>query len=61
MLDHAGHPAAAVALTFPAAEVDAAGREVLAARVARAAAQVAQRIRGGGVAGAGGRSVAPAP
>jgi DNA-binding IclR family transcriptional regulator len=46
VLDHAGHPAASVALTFPADEVDAAGREQLAARVARAAAQVAQRIRG---------------
>ena len=46
VLDHAGHPAASVALTFPAAEVDADGRAVLAGRVARAAAQVAQRIRG---------------
>ncbi len=47
VLDHAGHPAASVALTFPAAEVDADGRAVLAwRRVARAAAQVAQRIRG---------------
>ena len=46
VLDHAGHPAASIALTFPAAEVDAPGRAVLAARVARAAAQVAQRIRG---------------
>ena len=46
VLDHAGHPAASVALTFPAAEVDDQGRAELAARVARAAAQVAQRIRG---------------
>ena len=46
VLDHAGHPAASVALTFPASEVDAEGRAVLAGRVARAAAQVAQRIRG---------------
>ena len=46
MLDHAGHPAASVALTFPAAEVDADGRAELAERCARAAAQVAQRIRG---------------
>jgi DNA-binding IclR family transcriptional regulator len=46
VLDHAGHPAASVALTFPAEEVDAAGRAALAARVTRAAAQVAQRIRG---------------
>jgi len=46
VLDHAGHPAASVALTFPAEEVDARSREELAARVTRAAAQVAQRIRG---------------
>jgi len=46
VLDHAGHPAASVALTFPAAEVDAADRAALAGRVARAAGQVAQRIRG---------------
>lgn len=46
VLDHAGHPAASVALTFPAAEVGADGRAELAERVARAAAQVAQRIRG---------------
>jgi DNA-binding IclR family transcriptional regulator len=46
VLDHAGHPAASIALTFPAGEVDAPGRAELAARVVRAAAQVAQRIRG---------------
>jgi len=46
VLDHAGHPAASVALTFPAAEVPDEARAELAARVARAAAQVAQRIRG---------------
>jgi DNA-binding IclR family transcriptional regulator len=46
VLDHAGLPAASVALTFPAAEVSGAAREELAERVARAAAQVAQRIRG---------------
>ena len=46
VLDHAGHPAASVALTFPAAEVDNRERAELAARVAHAAAQVAQRIRG---------------
>jgi DNA-binding IclR family transcriptional regulator len=46
VLDHAGHPAASVALTFPAAEVDGKGRAELASRVARAAAQVASRIRG---------------
>jgi DNA-binding IclR family transcriptional regulator len=46
VLDHAGLPAAAVALTFPAAEVGAADRPALAARVGRAAARVAERIRG---------------
>ena len=46
VLDHAGHPAASVALTFPAAEVPDEARAELATRVARAAAQVAQRIRG---------------
>ena len=35
VLDHAGHPAASVALTFPAAEVDAAARAELAARGGR--------------------------
>ena len=46
VLDHAGHPAASVALTFPAAEVSGEERIELAGRVARAAAQVARRIRG---------------
>jgi DNA-binding IclR family transcriptional regulator len=46
VLDHGGHPVAAVALTFPAAEVDAGAREALAAQVGRAAARVARRIRG---------------
>jgi len=46
VLDHAGHPAAAVALTFPAAEVDTEVRAALAVRVGRAAVQVGQRIGG---------------
>ncbi|HWH92519.1 MAG TPA: IclR family transcriptional regulator C-terminal domain-containing protein, partial [Baekduia sp.] len=46
VLDHAGHPVAAVALTFPGAEVDAAGRVALAAEAVRAAAEVARRIHG---------------
>jgi DNA-binding IclR family transcriptional regulator len=47
VLDHGGHPVAAIALTFPAAEVRAAEmRAALAAAVARAAAEVAQRIHG---------------
>jgi DNA-binding IclR family transcriptional regulator len=37
---------AAIALTFPGAEVDAPGRTALAARVRACAAQVARRIRG---------------
>lgn len=46
VLDHGEHPVAAVALTFPSRDVDAAGRRALAADVAAAAAQVARRIRG---------------
>lgn len=46
VLDHAQHPVAAVALTFPSRDVDAAGRRGLAADVIDAAAQVAHRIRG---------------
>lgn len=46
VLDHNGQPVAAVALTFPAAEVDAAGRDQLAVRVRRAAAQISGTIRG---------------
>ena len=46
VLDHNGHPLAAVALTFPAAQADGAARAALAAEVTAAAGQVAQRIRG---------------
>jgi DNA-binding IclR family transcriptional regulator len=46
VLDHNGYPAAAVALTFPAAEVDATARGALVARVTAAAATVAGQIRG---------------
>jgi DNA-binding IclR family transcriptional regulator len=46
VLDHNGHPQAAVALTFPSAEVDEAGRQALAAEVAAAAGTVARHIRG---------------
>ena len=42
VLDHTGHPIAAVAVTYPASEA-APG---LAEHVARAAARVSQRIRG---------------
>lgn len=44
--DHAGRPAAAVAVTFVAAEVDAAGQERIAGRVIRAAAELTRRING---------------
>ena len=46
VLDHNGHPLAAVALTFPADEVDAAARAALARRVVAAAGTVAGHIRG---------------
>jgi DNA-binding IclR family transcriptional regulator len=44
--DHAGRPAASVAVTFPAGDVDATGREELARRAARAAAELTRRING---------------
>ena len=44
--DHAGRPVAGIAVTFPAGEVDAAGREELARRVTRAAAELTRRING---------------
>lgn len=46
VLDHVGHPVAAVALTFPAAEVDVSARGTLAGEVVASAAQVAQRLYG---------------
>lgn len=45
-LDHNGHPLAAVALTFPVAEVDDQRRRALATEVIGAAAQVAHHVRG---------------
>ncbi len=44
VLDHGGHPVAAVALTYPADEVDAP--DELAVHVRRSAERVSQRIRG---------------
>jgi DNA-binding IclR family transcriptional regulator len=44
--DHAGRPTAAVAVTFPAGEVDVPGRDELAVRVRRAAAELTRRING---------------
>jgi DNA-binding IclR family transcriptional regulator len=46
VLDHNGHPLAAVALTFPAAEADADARARLAAAVVAAAGTVAGHILG---------------
>jgi DNA-binding IclR family transcriptional regulator len=44
--DHAGRPAASVAVTFPAEDVDPAARGELARRVARAAGELTRRING---------------
>lgn len=46
VLDHAAHPVAAVALTFPTTAVDDATRAGLADAVRDAAAEVARRIHG---------------
>jgi len=44
--DRAGYPVAAVAVTFPSAEVDATERERLAARAAKTAAELSRRLGG---------------
>jgi DNA-binding IclR family transcriptional regulator len=46
VLDHGGHPVAAVALTFPAADADTGVRQTLAATVTRTAAELSRRIGG---------------
>lgn len=46
VLDHTGHPQAAVALTFPSDEVHEAERRALAAEAAAASARIARYIRG---------------
>jgi DNA-binding IclR family transcriptional regulator len=46
VLDHNGHPQAAVALTFPSSEVDEEGREALAVKVGAASATIAHHIHG---------------
>lgn len=46
VLDHAGHPEAGVAVTFPAAEVDEAGVARIASAVVAAAAEISRRIGG---------------
>lgn len=47
VLEHGGHPVAALALTFPSREVDRAAREALAGQVRAAAAQITRAIGGG--------------
>jgi DNA-binding IclR family transcriptional regulator len=44
--DHAGRPAAAVAVTFPSEDVDDPARTELARRVTRAASELTRRING---------------
>jgi len=44
--DHAGRPAAGIAVTYPTADVDPAARGELAVRVSRAAAELTRRING---------------
>jgi len=46
VLDHSGHPQAAVALTFPAEEVEDRERLRLAGRVLQASGQIARHILG---------------
>jgi DNA-binding IclR family transcriptional regulator len=46
VLDHAGHPLASVAVTFPDADVSSARRDYLAAHVVRTAATISRRIGG---------------
>ncbi|MEO3777794.1 IclR family transcriptional regulator [Micromonospora sp. B11E3] len=44
--DHTGHPVAAVAVTYPAADVDVDGQRELARQVARTTAELTRRIGG---------------
>lgn len=46
VLDHAGHPLASVAVTFPEAEVTDARREFLASHVVRTAQAISRRLGG---------------
>jgi DNA-binding IclR family transcriptional regulator len=46
VLDHAGHPEAGVAVTFPEADVDDAGVVRIASLVVAAAAEISRRISG---------------
>lgn len=44
LIDHTGHPIAAIAVTFPAAEVPAQHRETLVARISRTRDEVGRRL-----------------
>lgn len=46
VLDHASHPVAAVAVTFPAGEADSAARALIAREVSRTAGQLRRRVGG---------------
>jgi DNA-binding IclR family transcriptional regulator len=46
VLDHSGHPVAAVTVTFPAAEVDPSNRAALAEQVSEYAGRISRRIHG---------------
>jgi DNA-binding IclR family transcriptional regulator len=46
VLDHTEHPVAAVAVTFPASDVDDRGRELIAREVGRTAQQLRRRVGG---------------
>jgi DNA-binding IclR family transcriptional regulator len=47
VLDHGAHPVAAVAVTFPVADVAPAARRALLASVSRTAAELSRRVGGG--------------
>ena len=47
VLDHTGHPAASIALTYPQDEVDERRRTELAERVIDTAGTLSKRISGG--------------
>ncbi len=59
--DHAARPAASVAVTFVAAEVDPLGRERIAHRVSRSAGELTRRINGRAPTSRGPVPLHPAP
>lgn len=48
VLDHGGHPIAALALTFPTDQIDSIRRDHLATQIQAAAREISRRIRGRG-------------